>query len=123
MSTTKDATSWQKQHEKHVQDQQLVSNKIAMIKHLRALTRLLGRLGIKQCITDYQELYGKINAGRPPGFPIQRPPIPSRYGYGWGLKECKDAVENYLDRKAAAAAARLLSIGVTESKSDPVEPI
>ena len=98
--TTADATSWQKQHEKQTLTNQSTAHKIEMIKSLKKLTRLLGLLNLKCCVTDVEALYSNMNIGRPPGFPLARPPYPGKYSYGWGLKESKDAVEAYLDRKA-----------------------
>jgi hypothetical protein len=118
MSKTKDATSWQKQHEKQVQLNQNNYKKIEMIKALRSLSRLLGKLGFQQFKRDNPNYYSHIAIN---AIPRPRPPWSTeKYSYGLGLKESKDLVEAYLDRKAFAASAAALSIGIVKSESDPV---
>jgi hypothetical protein len=46
------------------------------------------------CIIDEDVIYNNA----PPGWP-KRPNDVPRFRYGWYLKECKDVVEEYLDRK------------------------
>ena len=70
-----------------------------MIKSLRNVTRLLGKLNLKCCVVDNHAFYAALNAGRPAGFPLAKPQFPGRYVYGRGLKEAKDAVEGYLARR------------------------
>jgi ribosomal protein L7/L12 len=69
---------WRRQYERTAP----TSRKIQMIKHLRSMTMLLGKLGIKSMVSEY-----------PPNGPI----IPRVY-YGIGLKESKDVTEGYLKR-------------------------
>ena len=65
-----------------------------MIRSLRILTRLLGKVGFRRFIHDNDLVYARS----PSGFPKSRPPWQTeRYTYGLGLKETKDLVERYLD--------------------------
>lgn len=90
-----------------------------MIKGFRSLTKLLGKLGFRMYITDHDE----IARLRPGWWPRSRLPKRTGKSYGAGLKETKDLVEAYLDRKTRAATTTALSIGVVESKSDPIKPV
>jgi hypothetical protein len=65
-----------------------VNNKTEKIKHLRALTVLLGKLSI--CSDRFVAEYPLSLQGMH-DWP--------RYRYGMGLKDAKDSVEAYLDRK------------------------
>ena len=62
-----------------------------MIKSVRNLTRMLGKLGIKILISNPDSRYRNMNV-RP------RPPTDMYPKYGLGLKEAKDFTENYLER-------------------------
>lgn len=66
-----------------------------MVKSARSLARSLGKLGIECMISDNDAIY----ANAPHGWP-KRPYNVPRYDYGFKLKETKDWVERYLDRKA-----------------------
>lgn len=70
-----------------------------MIKSLRSVTKLLGKLGVKSLVTDHDAEMTTLSKRY--GFPQSRPPWPTGKTYGWGLKESKDFTELYLDRKAA----------------------
>ena len=74
-------------------------SRINRIKSVRALTRILGKLSISCCVVDYDAQIGYITS-QGFNFPRSRPPWPSGKSYGWGLKESKDWVDRYLDRKA-----------------------
>lgn len=115
MNITNDVMSLQKQLEKAVQQQRDASHKIEMIKYLRCLTRLLGKLGLQCCTTDEDAIYRNAPVGWP-----KRPDNVPRYRYGWGLKFCKDSIEAYLDRKTAAASAAALSVGIVKAESNSV---
>lgn len=95
------------------------THKIILIRAMRSITRVLGKLGFSRLVTDNDRhmLYA------PPGFSWKRPSWQDKYSYGWGLKEAKDRVEGYLDRKARAASTAALSVGVGEGKSSSVESI
>lgn len=78
-----------------------------MIKRLRDLTRLLGKLGVTCLISEswewkvYQQELKSGTLKRIP-FPHR---VPNKWSYGVGLKEAKDMVESYIDslhRKARA---------------------
>lgn len=75
--------------------------RIMMIKALRDMTRVLGKLGLKSCYHDNQGYIDFYKQNSP--VPKTWINLPDRYRYGWGLKEAKDAVENYLDRLNAKA--------------------
>jgi hypothetical protein len=64
-----------------------------MIKGIRSLTILLGKLGFKQFRSDHSH-YVKSAIVRP------RPPAGYQTFYGLGLKESKDLTERILSRKA-----------------------
>lgn len=106
MSTTSDAMRLQKLREKIAQGQrfkeQSIDQKIQMIKSLRNLAIILGKFGFNRFVTDHDERWRQTKQQMP--FPKGRPPWPTGKSYGMGLKEAKDTVEHYLDRKATAAA-------------------
>ena len=67
-----------------------------MIRALRSLTSLLGKFGFRTFIIDHDE----IERQRPTSIPRARPPWNRGIHYGLYLKEAKDVVERYLDRKS-----------------------
>ncbi len=74
----------------------IFNHKIQMIKSLRAVTRLLGKVGVsslrrEETMWTYQQ---KWKAQNPKETPREWP----RYSYGLGLKESKDLTERYIDR-------------------------
>ena len=69
--------------------------RIPMIRSLRNLTRLLGRLGFKTCVVNNDTVYSFV----PAGFVKPRPPWLTGMSYGWGLRETQDWVDNYLDKR------------------------
>jgi len=78
---------------------------IEKIKYLRSLTKLLGKLGIKSCYRDNQGYIDFIKQQRAGTWnPNWTANLPERFSYGWGLKETKDAVIAYLDRKAGSTS-------------------
>jgi hypothetical protein len=89
-----------------------------MIKSLRSLTRLLGKLDIKY-FRYYNDIYlEEIKYRKLHG--IHTKIEAEEHHYGWGLKECKDFVCTYLGRETAAATATALRIGIIKGKSDSV---
>lgn len=69
--------------------------KIPDIKAVRSLTRLLGKIGIKDLYRDNPTYWEGIRLGYPP-HPMYPPKV-----YGLGLKEAKDYIEakyNYKER-------------------------
>ena len=71
----------------HTLTDNTLGNRMAMIKHLKYLTRLLGKLGISCLVRNNSPWLQQQN-----DYP--------KYFYGYGLKESKDFVDAYLDRKA-----------------------
>jgi hypothetical protein len=78
------------------------NKRINMIRHVRSLTKLLGKLDIKRCYHDNQGYIDFYKQHHPVPEDWSRN-LPTRYTYGWGLKESKDAIEAYLYRRAIAA--------------------
>lgn len=76
-------------------------DKIKMIRSLRFLTIVLGRLGIQSLRREHSSYRQHV---RPWTNPNNNPVFDPRYTYGWGLKEAKDFTEMYLDRKARTAS-------------------
>jgi len=66
--------------------------KIGMVRGIRSLTRLLGKLGFKQFRMDTSH-YIQNAIVRP------RPPAGFQIHYGLGLKESKDLAERILSRR------------------------
>lgn len=82
-------------------DSQLATvDKIKMIRSLRFLTIVLGRLGIQSLIREHSPYRQSL---RPWTNPTNNPMFDKKFTYGWGLKEAKDFTEIYLDRKANEA--------------------
>lgn len=79
-----------------------------MIKSVRSMTKLLGKLGVRCLVKDADPYW--VNLGVP-------------YAYGIGLKVAKDFTERFLDREAATAAAAASRVGVIEGESDPVKTV
>ena len=64
-----------------------------MIKSVRNLTRLLGKVGIKELVHN-DEIRRMLHI-----MPVRpRPPAGWQVYYGYSLKESKDFTENYLKR-------------------------
>jgi len=66
---------------------QVTEKKLQMIKSLRSLTRLMGKLGFKKFARESYVASGVM----------PRPPSMGTW-YGLGLKEAKDFTENYISR-------------------------
>ncbi len=79
------------------QKQREIQQRVKMIKDLRCLTKVLGKLGIRYLIRDNEQLY--INA--PSGWGGKKPIEYVRYSYGWGLREAKYFVDNYINKLSA----------------------
>lgn len=79
---------------------------IEKIKYMRYLTKLLGKLGLKTCYIDNQGYIDFVKQQRAGTWNHKWDSnLPQRFTYGWGLKETKDAVVNYLDRKTGSTTA------------------
>lgn len=77
-------------------------NKIEMIKSLRMLTIVLGRLGIRCLRKEHSDYRRNIS---PFTNPNRSPQFDKIFSYGLGLKNSKDITERYLDRKARSTSA------------------
>lgn len=76
-------------------------DKIQMIKALRYLTIVLGRLGIQTLQREHSPYRQNVRPWTNPGNNLM---FDKKYVYGWGLKEAKDFTELYLDRKARSTS-------------------
>lgn len=82
-------------------------NKLLMIKSLRRLTIMLGKLGIT-CLR---------HVDLPPN--LASDTIPYAY-YGMYLKDAKDITVRFLDAKGITATTALSSIRITEGESSSI---
>lgn len=81
MSTMKGATNLPKQHESNQQNN--YRDRVVLIRSVRWLTILLGKLGVNGLYNEYPPPRGSM--------------IPRIY-FGFGLKDCKDYTEKYMDK-------------------------
>lgn len=82
-------------------------DKLLMIKSLRRLTIVLGKLGISGLTSTYP----------PPN--IYSDSLPYAY-YGIGLKDAKDLTERFLDAKGITTTAAFGRVRITKSKTSTV---
>lgn len=75
---------------------------ILKIKHLRSLAKLLGKLGIPSLRWENSSYNNMMHQKAAGTWKKSWTAVPERYNYGIGLKQAKDMVEGYLDRKASS---------------------